>query len=171
MSYLNTSMTKRASLAATLGILGAAGAAAGGLAGYYGSDKTNNTPATALGAIGGGIGAPAGAYAAGISSKPFGDKIFRTDIKLDDAAYLGRYLDAVAEGKAELLPPERPPHILIRQKASLERQLAKTPKLIKYIAKRPGLYYALGLGIPLLGAAAGGAAGATLGVKGGDALA
>lgn len=170
MSYLNTSMTKRASTAAILGALGVAGATAGGLAGHYNSDKTNNTPSTVLGAIGGGIGAPAGALAAAFSSKPLADKIYRTDIKLDDAAYLGRYIDFVAEGRAKL-PPQLSLGILRRQKASLESQLAKTPKLIKYIAKRPGLYSALGLGIAGLGAAAGGAAGAKLGIEGGDALA
>lgn len=175
MSYLNTSMTKRAGkktiLAALLGVPSAIGATIGGIAGHSNSEKPNNTPATTLGAIGGGTGALAGILTTGRAfAKPIGDKVERIYNKLDGVNHLDIYMDAVSKGYQKL-PPRLSMDILKTQKASLEKQLARTPKWLKSLAKSNKRYNALMLGVTGLGAAAGGTLGTTLGVKGGDALA
>lgn len=173
MSYLNTSMTKRASLAALLGT-GALGAAAGGLAGHYSSNKENNTPATALGALGGGAGATAGLAA--IDRIP---RLEGLDSKLSDVARMAREVTSLDRALQKL--PAEPAHTLADEiNASRIRQLRNTldisafentPKWARSLAKSPKMRNALMLGTLGLGAAAGGTLGAKLGIMGGDALA
>lgn len=161
MGYLNISMTKRASLAALLGTAGALGATAGGLAGHYGSDKPDNTPATILGALGGGAGS-----AAGIAS------VFP---KLDGAAIdinnTALHLKRLADVNEQLRSAAVYDPALVQYKDELVKQIDAAPKWIKTLAKHPKLRKALMLGGLGLGAGAGGTLGAMLGVKGGDALA
>lgn len=174
MSYLNTSMTKRADKAtafatALLGLPSALGLTAGGLAGYYGSDKPNKVPATTLGAIGGGVGTTAGALSGLYTIGSFSDDLNNAQERLKWLAKSDDYVQKLKNNPKQVLPDD---HLkIMSDRIAVKKQLAKTPKWIKYLAKRPGLRDALTLGAFGLTTAAGGAAGATLGVKGGDALA
>lgn len=174
MSYLNTSMTKRADkgtalAAAILGMPSAIGVTAGGLAGYYGSDKTNNTPATVLGAIGGGIGTNAGAVAGLFSLGGLNDELNNTRERLKWLAKSDALVQELKNNPEKAIPAN---HLAItKDRIATKKQLAKTPKWIKYIAKHPKMHNALLLGGLGLSAAAGGTLGAKLGIMGGDALA
>lgn len=175
MGYLNTSIMKRASLAALLGTAGALGATGGGLAGHYGSDKTDNTLSTVLGALGGGAGAAAGM--AGVNYIP---RLEGLNSKLSEAVHssrkvtkLDRILQALAGKPAKTFADKMKASQLHQARNTLNILAHENaPKWVRSLAKSsPKLRNALLLGTLGLGAATGGTLGALLGVKGGDALA
>lgn len=169
MSYLNTSMTKRADLGAKLfGAAAALGIIGGGVAGHYGSHKPNNTPATVLGTIGGGVGATAGLVGSALSFGDLPKMVKRTRKRALWLSLADKYERMIAEDPNKIAPDHQR---LMRKKTRLSRQYAKTPKWIKYFAKHRPLFGILGLSTVGLGTAAGGALGAKLGIMGGDALA
>ena len=173
MGYLNTSMTKRAYketalMAALVGIPSAIGAAAGGVAGHYGSDKPNNTPATVLGTLGGGAGAAAGFGNSMQYNLGLGNDLNNIIVRSELLPKMKDYVQHINKNSIQTAPDFTN---YLKDIAEMEKQLAETPKWMKYIAKHPNLRKALMLGTLGLGTAAGGALGAKLGIIGGDVLA
>lgn len=159
-----------ASLPQVLGIAGALGATGGGIAGYYGSDKTNNAPATVLGALGGGAGTVAGLAGGFPLAFKLNDKLFDAEM---NASALNKLNERIKEVQADpkKLSALNSMENLLKHKTALEKKIADTPKWLKYLAKRPKAQMAASIGTLGLGAGLGGTLGAALGVKGGDALA
>lgn len=154
---------------AALGGLGT-GAIGGGLLGRYNSDKKNTTPATVLGALGGVAGSAVGAVP-GLASYMIQEGLVQNSAqkKIDTLAKAKADLDEATKG---LVPVS---HSAKRQLqldvARANRALKKTPAVLKFLARHPRLRAATGLGLITTPMLAGGTLGATLGGKGGDALA
>lgn len=152
MSYLNTSMTKRS------------------------SEEADNATMHKLigGVLGGGAGATAGLV--GINNIP---RLEGLNSKLSDVARTSRKVTALDRTLQELAaePAKTLADELLRSDARRLRNtldvvsFENTPKWARSLAKNPKMRNALMLGTLGLGAAAGGTLGATLGVKGGEALA
>lgn len=164
-------MTKQAGMFPLLAGAGAIGAVAGGRAGRHGSDKTNNTPATVLGALGGGTGTIAGAAAAMRGTAPIDDGLNSLNRIKFDMGSTDFSLNRL-KGKSDLMQYQLDElNDLMKKRRELKKSLVRLPKWIHALNKRPGLKTAIELGTFGLGATAGGALGAKLGIMGGDALA